>query len=119
MAQKSLRNAFIAFHLTLGAVIFWLSIQTAVSAARQSPVNLHLLILAGVETVAALLFLLPSTLRVGGSGLLLTFAVAIIAHALQGEFVAPLLVYAAGVIFVTVHGSAWTQPSASAAPRIN
>ncbi len=116
MASPSLRNAFIAFHLTLGVVVFWLSIQTVFSAARHSPINLHLVILASVETVAAVLFLLPQTLRLGGAGLLLTFAIAIIAHAVRGELAAPLLVYAAGVIFVMVHGSAWPQHAVSQKP---
>jgi len=119
MASLSLRNAFIAFHLTLAVVVFWLSIQTAFNATGQSPVNLHLLTLAGVETVAAVLFLLPQTLRLGGAGLLLTFTIAIIAHTLRGEFAASLLVYAVGVVFVMVHGSAWTPHPPTVAPRTN
>jgi hypothetical protein len=110
------RRAFIVFHLTLGVVLLILSVMTlrsAIAPGAGGPDH-HVAILAGVEALAALLFLLPGTLRVGSAGLLLVFAVAIVFHALRGEFPGPLLIYAAGTAFVMAHGSAWgRQPDAS------
>lgn len=74
--------------------------------STQSP-NPHLLLLAGVETIAALLFLLPGTVRAGAIALLVVFGIAIVAHASRGEWPSNLLVYAAGTAFVLVHGSAY------------
>jgi hypothetical protein len=54
--------------------------------------------------VAAVLFLVPRTMRFGAIGLLLTFFIALTVHALEGELNADLLLYAVGCIFVLVHG---------------
>ncbi len=109
MAGTSLRRAFLAFHLTLGIVVFILSVTTLHHALRAADGlrSHHLAILAGVEALSAILFLIPGTLRIGGVGLLLTFAAAIVVHALRGEFPGPVLIYAAGTVLVIVHGSAW------------
>jgi uncharacterized membrane protein YphA (DoxX/SURF4 family) len=61
-----------------------------------------------------LLFLIPRTLRIGAVGLLVTFAVAFVAHAHQREFRGELLLFAAVVLFVAVHGAvplAWPRRS--------
>jgi hypothetical protein len=109
MPDASVRRAFLAFHVTLGVVLLILSAMTlrrAMAAGAGGPEH-HVAILAAIEGVAALLFLIPGTMRVGGAGLLLTFAVAIVIHATRGEFPGPLLIYAAGTAFVMAHGSAW------------
>jgi hypothetical protein len=102
-------HAFIVFHLTLGAVVLIESVRAVLRAsgfrAHATP-DWHLLVLAGIETVAALLFVCRPTLRAGGAVLLLVFAIAIIAHALKGQFPGALLVYAAGTAFVLAHGPA-------------
>jgi hypothetical protein len=64
------------------------------------------MLLGSVEGIASLLFLLPRTMRLGAGGLLLTFTVAFMAHVVQGQFPAELLIYAASVSYVAVHGSA-------------
>ncbi len=109
MAGTSLRRAFLAFHLTLGIVVFILGVTTLHHALRgaDGTRSHHLAILAGVEAISAILFLIPGTLRIGGVGLLLTFAAAIVVHTLRGEFPGPVLIYAAGTVLVMVHGSAW------------
>ncbi len=109
MQATSLRRAFLVFHLTLGIVVFILSVATLHHALRGEGAmrSHHLAILAGVETISAILFLIPPTLRIGGVGLLLTFAAAIVVHALRGDFPGPVLIYAAGTVLVMVHGSAW------------
>jgi hypothetical protein len=108
MSRPSLTSSFQVFHLTLGAVVLVQSVETALVAAPPSShagANPHLFALAVVEALAALLFLVPRTVRVGGWLLLAVFGVAVVAHALRGEIVGTLLVYAAGTLLVMAHGS--------------
>ena len=58
------------------------------------------LALSGAEMVAAVLFLLPVTVAVGGYGLLAIFALAIAIHALHGDVsgLETLVVYGAAVL---------------------
>lgn len=57
------------------------------------------------ELIAALLFLLPMSSRAGGYSLLAIFAIAIVLHALHGEYnVGPLAIYAAAVWAVIADG---------------
>lgn len=67
----------------------------------------HLLIFAGLQLAAAVLFLLPRTLRAGGILLVAIFAHAVLFDATHGEFPDASLVFAAAALFVTVHGAAW------------
>ena len=106
MNQLSLRRTFVLFHITLGIVIFVLSVRTAMHAGSESGISaVHLIALGLVEAAAAVLFLIPKTLRAGAWMLLGIFALAILLHGVQHEL--SLLVYAAGVLFVCVHGSAY------------
>jgi hypothetical protein len=62
------------------------------------------LFISGAEGIAALLFLIPPTSRLGGYILLVVFAAAILVHALHGDFQElDLLVYAAAVLAVMAH----------------
>lgn len=109
-AQAGVRRAFVAFHLTLGLALFYLSVRTVLHAlaAAGGQRDPHVALLASVEAIGAALFLLPRTVRVGGVLLLLTILVAVVVHAATaGELRADLLVYAAGTWFVMVHGSGW------------
>jgi hypothetical protein len=58
------------------------------------------LLLSGTEMLAAILFLVPVTSRLGGSLLLVIFALALIIHTLHGDASGPetLVVYAAAVL---------------------
>ena len=109
MVTPILRRSFIAFHLTLGVTLLFLSVRTAIQAlaVHESHSSLHIAALAMLETLGAALFLWPRTLRVGGALLLLTIGIALLVHATAGQFRGDLLVYAAGTWFVLVHGSAW------------
>jgi hypothetical protein len=110
MNSHALRHSFIAFHLTLGVVVLAESLITVLHASGLGVARHpdHVLTLfAGVEAVAALLFLLPATLRAGAWALLVIFAAAIAFHGLHGELQLTLLVYAVGVVLVMVHGSAF------------
>jgi len=96
-----LRRMFVVFHLVLGIVILYFAGTTAL---RDGSGNMHVRLLAGVEAVGAVLFLLPQTVRTGAWILLLTIVVAFAFHASLGEWRGDLLVYAAGVALVAAHG---------------
>ena len=105
MPPRNLVRAFFLLWYVLGAGLLIGSILTVRSAlgTAHGP-NPHIALLGGVEAVAALLFLIPRTLRLGAAGLLLTLGVAFLLHAVHQQFRWDLLVYAAAVIFVAVHG---------------
>src|SRR5262245_65591800 len=103
MHRPTVARAFMVFHLTLGTVVFVQSLRSASVAAgigSAAPPGWHVAGLAGVEALAALLFLWPATLRLGGAVLILTFAVAVAAHAFRGEVQGAILGYAAGTCLV-------------------
>jgi hypothetical protein len=113
--DPSLRRAFLIFHLTLGPAVLFESIRTFLAASGAAGHDPHLALLAGVEAIGAALFLIPRTLKVGGVVMLLTFAIAVVMHSARGHVPAALLVYATGVFFVMVHGSAWHPKARSTA----
>lgn len=104
MPSHRLLRAFVALWWTLGVVLLVLSVQTVKDALGPS-LQPPLVILAGAEAVAALLFLLPRTMRLGAAGLLAVLSVAFLVHLALRQFRWDLLVFAAGVYFVLVHGS--------------
>ena len=107
MNHATIRNAFVGFYFTLAIVVLLQSVWTAVHALGVGgEANYALLALATVEALAAILFMIPLTIRLGGLVLLLVFAVAFAVHALHGELELGLLVYAAGTLFVVIHRSA-------------
>jgi len=59
--------SFLGFHLTLAGVVLVQSVLTAFNAySLEGGADWHLFILASVESVAAIMFVIPVTLRVGG-----------------------------------------------------
>jgi len=104
--RRALVRAFYGLWWTVGIVIFYLSVTTVRGALGRGhdAADLHALIIGSVETIAALLFLVPRTMTWGGVGLLATFAAAFLIHAHAHHFAAHLLIYAAAVLFVMVHG---------------
>ena len=74
----------------------------------------HLLVLGGFEAVAAVLFLLPWTIRLGAVGLLLSCGVAFAVHTAMGEWRGDLVLYMVAVLFVAMHGSAYEGAPAGA-----
>ena len=90
---------------TVGLVVLWESFQFAFSAsaaqhfARTGLPTWIRPLLAGAEIIAALLFLAPGAIFIGGCMLLAVFAIAAIVHLLHGDYgIGALLVYAAAVI---------------------
>jgi uncharacterized membrane protein YphA (DoxX/SURF4 family) len=61
-------------------------------------------VLGGIEILAAVLFVLPATLRVGGYLLLIVFVLAIAIHVVHGQYdVESLLVYCMAVFVCVAH----------------
>ena len=107
MPTRALVRAFIALYVTVGLVVLIQSIQTVLAASRgamPSEDRQHALILGSLEIGAAILFLLPRTMRIGAVGLLGIFALAFALHAVRGDVSLTLLTYAAAVFFVRTHG---------------
>jgi len=101
MNIKTNKWLFSVFHYTLAIVVLIQSLF-AVFHSLRTPLEGHVGTLlpwfAGLEAVAAVLFLIPKTIKIGGWILLAIFAFAIVVHGpLQG---APLFVYTAGVLLV-------------------
>ncbi len=93
----------------LGLVISGYSVALAISQLRGST-HSPLLALAIAETVAAVLFLLPKTMRLGGVALIIIFALAAALHVAHGEYnVAYLAIYAAAALAVISDGSRYER----------
>jgi len=110
MTDKSFWRASVAFHMTLGVVVFLQSadaVHFALSGGVAGTLRTHMTILASVEAVGALLFLIPKTARWGGGILIVVFAIALLVHGILHGL--PLLVYAAGVILVMAQGGSYTK----------
>lgn len=105
MPPKQLLRGFLLLWLTTGLVLLVASIETvwvALGGARHG--NPHVALLGAVEALGATLFLVPRAMRIGVAALLGTIAIAFIVHSALGEFRGDLLMYAAAVAFVGIHG---------------
>jgi len=111
MPSRNLIRAFVVLWWVVGVVLLVASIRTIQGALLPGHHDPHHLLLGGFEAVAAVVFLIPWTMRVGAIGLLLALVVALVVHAVTGPFAWTLLAYAAAVLYVAVHGapprSAW------------
>lgn len=95
------QRAFVALWMTLGVVVLIESARPLLQAISGSEtVSQLVVVLASVEILGAVLFLVPRTLKYGAWILLAVFAIAFVAHLAKGELAAPLLVYAAGTFLV-------------------
>jgi len=114
MPSVSLVRAFVALWWTAGIVLFYLSLRTAYASVQPGAGHdPHVVLVGSVEALAALLFLVPRTLRIGALGLLAILAIVFLIHATRLQFRGDLLVYGAAVLFVSVHGSvpvSWLRP---------
>ncbi len=117
MPPVGLVRAFVALWWTTGLVLLYLSVKTVYQGlqpgAGHDP---HVMLVGALEVLAALMFLVPRTLKIGAAGLIVVFALVFLVHAARLQFRGDLLVYAAAVVFVAVHGSvpiSWLRPRAS------
>lgn len=105
MPPRRLLRAYLALWMVTGLVLFLASAATVraawVRAGHGSP---HLLLLGSVEGLAALLFIIPRTFRIGALGLLITIGIAFAFHTMLGEIRGDLLLYAVVVFFALTHG---------------
>ena len=96
------RPALTAFQWILGLYLLHGSVRTVWDAMRYGGGRLerHGAIIAAVEAIGAVLFLLPRTLRAGAVILLVTIGVAFLLHLAFHELRLDLVVYGAGVALV-------------------
>lgn len=102
MPPRGLVRSFVVLWWVLGATLLVLSVRTVMGGWGGA--DPHPVLIGGLEAVSAVLFLIPRTLRVGAGGLLFTIAIASALHGSAGHFRWDLLVYAAAVLFVAMHG---------------
>ncbi|HKN66564.1 MAG TPA: hypothetical protein VJW73_09820, partial [Gemmatimonadaceae bacterium] len=106
MSPQRLLRSFLFLWVVTGVALLYGSVATARSALQTGAhLNPHLVLLASVEALAAILFLIPRLMRIGAIGLLATIFVAFTVHAALHEFRADLVLYGAAVLFVMIHGS--------------
>jgi hypothetical protein len=99
------RGAEILFRITLAFIIAIESLLTVVHSLHsttESHLGKVLPWFAGAEVIAALMLLIPQTVKIGGFVLLLIFLIALIIHGPAQQM--PLFVYAAGVTLVMAAG---------------
>lgn len=86
--------------VVLGLVLAGYSLALVVTQLRGST-HAVVVALGGAELVAAILFLIPATVRLGGILLIAVFAVAVLFHVLHGEYgVGNLAIYGAAAFAV-------------------
>ena len=113
MAANQARRQFMLFHAVLALGLLIMSGETLAHALHDfTGGHVHLAFVAGAETLAAALFLIPRTVRWGGVVLLVILLAGFGYHVTLGEWELPLLIYAAGVWFVMAHGPAWGEHAA-------
>ena len=114
MIDVTVRQSFTVLHVALGLILVvegTLTLVHALSVHHDS----HPVAFGTVEAMAALLFIWPRTIRLGGCILFCAFLIAAVVHLLRGEFPSEHLVYAVAALFVMIHGSGWRSSHGEAA----
>jgi len=94
------RTALSILRLVLGLVAGGYSLALIVTQLS-GPTHHALLLLGVAELAAAILFLVPATMRVGGLALIAVFVLAALFHVLHGEYsIGFLAVYCAAALAV-------------------
>ena len=107
MTDPRLRRSFIALHVSIVLVALVQSAQALHHAIGDLAGHHYLVLFAGLQLLAGILFLLPRTLTAAGATLVVVFAHAAVYQAVNGQFPATALVCAVAALFVTLHGDAW------------
>lgn len=109
MAAPNVRRAFILLHVALGLGLLVGTGQTLLHMITEhGGPGLHLGFVIALEGIGAVLFLIPRTLRVGAIALLIVLLGSFTFNLTRGELEVQLLIAAAAVWFVSVHGAAWS-----------
>lgn len=112
MAAPNVRRSFMVFHAVLGGALLIMSHNTLFHALHEHGFG-HLTFVAALEMIGALLLLIPRTLQIGAVALLVVLIPGFVVHLARGEWELQLLIYAAGVWFIMVHGAAWGRQTAA------
>jgi hypothetical protein len=115
MKTQVSKTALLALQWSVGAVLFIEAALLAYSSTQihfQGDAGIHhgvLLALAWAEMLACVMFLIPSTMKLGARLLIIVLALAALVHMLHGSFeIGGLLIFAAAVSVVASE----TQPGA-------
>jgi uncharacterized membrane protein YphA (DoxX/SURF4 family) len=108
MALPSVRQSFMVFHAVLGLGLLIMSLEGLAHGIQEfHGEHAHLAVVSGFEAIGAALFLIPRTIRWGAAILLAVLQTGFAIHITRGEWELQLLIFAAGVWFVMVHGAEW------------
>ena len=111
MVPSNTRRAYQVFHAVLALGLLTMSLMTLKHALHEldEPGHGHFAFVAGLEALGALLLLIPRTVRWGGAALLVVLLPSFVNHAVHGNWEFQLLIYAAGVWLIMVHGAAYAD----------
>ena len=111
MVPLKTRRAFHLFHAVLGLSLLAMSLMELWHTLHEldEPGHGHLAFVAGLEALGASLLLIPRTVRWGGAALLVVLLPGFVNEVAHGDWEWQLLVYAAGVWLVMVHGAEWGE----------
>lgn len=112
MGAPHTRRAFQLFHAILGLGLLAMSLFALAHALHDLDDHIHEAFVAGLQALGAVLLLMPRTVRWGGTALLVVLLPGFVSHLIGGDWEIQLLIFAAGVWFVMVHGPAWGRESA-------
>lgn len=108
MPGPYVRRAFIMLHAILGLGLLVATLQSLLHMmAEHGGPGIHLGVVLALEGVGAVLFLIPQTLRIGAVALLIVLVGGFAVHLTRAQLEVQLLIYAAAVWFVWVHGAEW------------
>lgn len=107
MTASNTRRAFQLFHAVLGLGLLTMSLFALSHALHDLGGHRHFAFVAALEALGAVLLLIPRTTRWGGAVLLVVLLPGFAFHLARGDWEIQLLIFAAGVWFVMVHGPAW------------
>lgn len=106
MPPRSLFWSFLALWIVTGLVLFVGGAESVLQTPGVSPPGTPRFVLLGrFQAAAALLFLIPRTLRIGAAGLFGAITVVFVVHTGLGHFRGDLLLYGVAVLFVLIHGA--------------
>ncbi len=106
MPPRNLFWSFLALWIVTGLLLLVGGVQSILQTRGVSPPETpRFVLLGGFQAVAALLFLIPRTLRIGAAGLLAAITIVFVVNAGLGHFRGDLLLDGVAVLFVLIHGA--------------